>query len=472
MRKPNQPDAYTLNTRTGNMQLIAQNTGNITQWHADHSGKIRLATAQTDHNTHLLSRTTDQQAFVPIIDFCPTDQLKPIGFDADNQEFFALSNISRDKIALVKINPNTGNETQIIYQNPTADVYTCSYSTTQQRIASVAVVQAQLQNQALTISTQNIYNNIAQLLPKNQQFVVVSSDANEKTFIIKTNDGGNVANYFLYKNNALLLLYNANQDLNLPKMCAVLPVSIPSCDGLQMQSYITLPHKKTKNLPFVVLIHRFSDGRATLKYDAAAQYFASRGYGVLMINFRGATGYGKYYHNLAKKELGKKIDCDIQDGVSWLVQQRYADPKKIAVVGENFGGFCAYNCAAQCPETFACAAGYSSTLNLANYMQHVQKQPIATQSRLIESIGHPQDDSLLLLQRSPLYKASSIQSPILIYQNTRQPAVNQHETRQMIDILRKNNVPVVYRISDNKNAQEEIIRFYQDTEIFLHNYLK
>ena len=473
MRHATQPDAYMLNINTGAMQLLAQNTGNITQYFADHKGVVRLALAQTDHFYYLYSRQTNNQNFGEVLSFCPSDQLKPIDFDAENQSFYAISNLNRDKLALVRIDAQTGKENEVVYENENIDVYNAYYSHFQQKLCDVIFIKDEVKHQPLSAFTQKKYAQIATFFTE-KQFVVVSTDSSETAFVLKTYDGSHLSNYFLYKNNHIEPLYNANEDLNLPQLSEVQAVNIPSCDGLAMQGYITQPQVRKKNMPFVVLIHRFSEGRVVQKYDAAAQFLASRGLGVLQLNFRGSTGYGKYFHNLGKKELGKKIECDIQDGVSWLVQKNYANAKKVAIIGENLGAFCAFNCLAQCPETFACAAGYSATLNLESYLQKLNKQPIATQNRLIENIGHPQYDSLALLERSPLFKAKNIQAPLMIYQNTSSVGVNERETLALIGVLKKNNIPTVYRFFNaepNHEAMEKM-QFYKDAEGFLAKYLK
>jgi pimeloyl-ACP methyl ester carboxylesterase len=74
-------------------------------------------------------------------------------------------------------------------------------------------------------------------------------------------------------------------------------------------------------------------------YNALAQFFANRGYAVLMPNFRGSTGYGKKFLNAGNGEWGTKMQDDLTWGVKYLVAEGIADPKRIGILGGSYGGY-------------------------------------------------------------------------------------------------------------------------------------
>ena len=74
-------------------------------------------------------------------------------------------------------------------------------------------------------------------------------------------------------------------------------------------------------------------------YNPLAQFFANRGYAVLMPNFRGSTGFGKKFLNAGNGEWGRKMQDDITWGVKYLVAEGTADPKRIGILGGSYGGY-------------------------------------------------------------------------------------------------------------------------------------
>jgi hypothetical protein len=121
-------DVYRANLRTGELTLVAENPGNIVGWQADHEGRIRAAIASDGLDTTLLYRDDESEPFRPIIhtDFRTT--VGPMFFTFDNRSLYALSNRSRDCLALVIIDPARPDEEQLVYQAPDVDLDGAAYS--------------------------------------------------------------------------------------------------------------------------------------------------------------------------------------------------------------------------------------------------------------------------------------------------------------------------------------------------------
>ena len=91
------------------------------------------------------------------------------------------------------------------------------------------------------------------------------------------------------------------------------PVIIKSRDGLELVSYLTVPVGiEAKKLPLVLMVHGGPWARDRGGYNAEAQWLANRGYGVLSVNYRGSTGFGKKFVNLDNGALRANGVKDIQ----------------------------------------------------------------------------------------------------------------------------------------------------------------
>ena len=102
-RNPEVFDPHRLNIATGEIQMIAENPGNIIGWMTDHAGALRLAITTDGVNTTLLYREKEEDDFQPLITTNFKESVSPLFFTFDNQHFYAASNLDRDKSAIVQV---------------------------------------------------------------------------------------------------------------------------------------------------------------------------------------------------------------------------------------------------------------------------------------------------------------------------------------------------------------------------------
>ena len=118
------------------------------------------------------------------------------------------------------------------------------------------------------------------------------------------------------------------------------PVQYKSRDGFVINGYLTLPKGAvSKNLPIVINPHGGPWGRDIWRFNPEIQFLASRGFGVLQMNFRGSTGYGRKFLIAADKQWGLTMQDDVTDGAQWLIDNGIADRKRIAIYGGSYGGY-------------------------------------------------------------------------------------------------------------------------------------
>src|SRR3954468_14463925 len=121
-------DAYRMNVASGEMKMVAQNPGHMDHWVNDHEGRILAATETDGVNAALLTRPDEKSQFKKVLSTNFREHLGVQFFTFDNKQLYAASNIGRDKQAIVTIDPATGKETGMIYQNPDVDVDGLAFS--------------------------------------------------------------------------------------------------------------------------------------------------------------------------------------------------------------------------------------------------------------------------------------------------------------------------------------------------------
>jgi dipeptidyl aminopeptidase/acylaminoacyl peptidase len=254
------------------------------------------------------------------------------------------------------------------------------------------------------------------------------------------------------------------------------PISFPARDGMTIYGYLTLPVGiEPKRLPMVLLVHGGPWARDVWGFNPTVQWLANRGYAVLQVNFRGSTGYGKAYLNAGDREWAGKMHTDLIDGKNWAVAQGYADPERVCIMGGSYGGYATLVGLAFTPDEFACGVDIVGPSNLITLLQSIPPYWAPLKAIFDKRLGRVETDEAFLKSRSPLFRAESIQKPLLIGHGANDPRVKQAESDQIVQALRARNIPVTYVVYPDEGhgfaRPENRLDFYGRAEEFLARYL-
>lgn len=232
------------------------------------------------------------------------------------------------------------------------------------------------------------------------------------------------------------------------------PVEIASRDGLTLPSYLTLPPgcdpagtgRPDAAVPMVLLVHGGPWARDSYGFNAAHQLLANRGYGVLSVNFRGSTGFGKDFLNAGNKQWGLKMHDDLIDAVNWAIGERIAQADKVAIMGGSYGGYATLAGLTFTPDTFACGVDIVGPSNLETLLETIPPYWAPLVKIFHERMGDPAtaEGRAILRAASPLYQADQITRPLLIAQGANDPRVKQSESDQIVGAMKTSGIPVTY----------------------------
>ena len=476
-RDPANFDIYRLNIKSGELKPYLINTGNLTSWYPDNDGKIRLVKASDGVNENILYRPDDGKPFKVIIANNFKTTVYPIAFTGEKNYFYALSNVNRDKIALVEINAEDGKEIKPIYACVHADIQNVEYSKNKRRLELVSWELPDPKKHFIDKWAADIYKRLTTEL-KGTEVNITDRDTAENKFIVYTYTDRNPGSYYLYdkKSNKLGKLGDINTSLNDAQLCAMKPVTYKSGDGTIINGYLTLPKgaKKT-DLPVIVMPHDGPFNQSfTWVYSPDVQFFANRGYAVLQVNFRGSTGYGKAFHSAGFKEVGGKIQGDITDGVKWLITNKTANPKKVAIYGGGFGGFSALYGLSFEKGLYKCAIVQHPLINFFTYIKDAPPYFKPSVKMMYDMVGNPETDAGSLKAISPVFNSEHIKQPVIIFQGAKDDRANISELNQFVRELIKQNGAgnVRYFLKPNERAifrnEQNKIEMYAGIEKFLN----
>ena len=475
-RDPRLHDVHSINLKSGESTLKAENPGDIVGWLADSRFQIRAAqAARPDGGFELRVRNSPEGEWRTLVVWPADEEGAPYGFTEDGESLYLGTTLGSDTQELRLVRLASGEE-QTLASNPAVDLGEVIVHPTEHRVQAAGFNKDRLRWQILDPEIKEDLEFLS--AQKSGEVRIASRNLNDSEWIVHYALDTAPAAYYRYDRSARTLefLFTTRPALEGKSLAEMRPVEITSRDGLTLNSYLTLPAGvEPRDLPLVLTVHGGPWARDAWGYDPEAQWLANRGYACLQVNFRGSAGFGKRFLHAGDKEWGAKMHDDLLDAVDWAVEQGFADRARVAIYGGSYGGYAALVGAAFTPEVFACSidvVGPSSIITLINsippYWEPLKKV-------FTVRVGDPETEAEFLQSRSPLFKADQIKRPLLIAQGANDPRVKQAESEQIVEAMRAHGKEVEYLLFEDEGhgfaRPENRLAFYAAAERFLARHL-
>ncbi len=470
-RKKEVFDLYKINLNTGALRLVVENPGNISYWKQDWQGDIRLAVTTDGVNEKILFKKDKNAEFKEVISLNFKETLYPICFTADGSSVYALSNLNRDKVALVKFDLLTAKETEVIYQNDDVDITDMGFSNQTKLPLFTTFRRNNFQTHYLNSDLNKIEKAVKNKY-EGSSYTIINYTINDDKFLIKIFSDRNVGTYCLYdlKYNKLTEIAKMSPWLKEEELANTKAFDFTSRDGININAYLTLPKVKQDRYPLIVLAHPALWQRTKWGYNPEVQFFANRGYAVVSVNHRGVDGFGKKFAELGFKEVGRKMQDDYTDAVYHLISQGIVDTSRIGIYGMSFGGYFALNGLVRDSGLYKCAASYSGFTNLFSYIKEIPPYYKQYLDMVYEMIGNPEKDVEYLRECSPVFHTDQINVPVFIAHGEKDQRMSVSEINQFVKALKKKELKVNYFLLNDEGhgfrKEENKISLYTELETF------
>ena len=449
-------DLYKLKISTGELTLIRKNTERISAWIFDLNGQLRLATRAAENGDTEVLRV-DPDEFTKIYSCNVFETCAPLRFAKDGKRVYMETNKGDDVnlITLVLLDPGSG-KTEMLESDPLkrVDFAEAVFSEATDELAETVYIDTRMRRYFKDKGFEADKKWLEGKLP-GKEVDGTSRTLDEKVWLVTAHSDTEPGETYLFDRRTHNLTFQFKIQERLPReaMAAMESVSYKSSDGLEIPAYLTLPKGLApKGLPALVIPHGGPWARDVWGFNGLAQFFANRGYAVLMPNFRGSTGYGKKFLDAGNDEWGRKMQDDVTWGVKYLVTQGIADPKRVGILGGSYGGYATLAGVAFTPDVYAAAVDIVGPSNLITLMESIPPYWEPIRKLFYERMGNPNtpEGKAMLVERSPLTSAGKIRTPLMVVQGANDPRVNRREAEQIVIALRDRGFPVEYILAPDE----------------------
>ncbi|MBE9047702.1 S9 family peptidase [Pleurocapsales cyanobacterium LEGE 10410] len=219
--------------------------------------------------------------------------------------------------------------------------------------------------------------------------------------------------------------------------------------------------------PLIVKSHGGPTAAASVDLNLRIQYWTSRGFGYLDVNYGGSIGYGREYRQRLEGKWGIVDVDDCVNGAKYLVKQNRVDGDRLVITGSSAGGYTTL-AALTFRDTFKAGASYYGVSNLEILAKDTHKFESRYLDRLV---GKYPEDRAIYQQRSPIHFPEKLNCPVIFFQGLKDRVVPSNQAEMMFDAIKEKGLPVAYvvfeeeahgfRISENiKQALDSEFYFY------------
>jgi dipeptidyl aminopeptidase/acylaminoacyl peptidase len=280
----------------------------------------------------------------------------------------------------------------------------------------------------------------------------------------------------LASGHARILKVSSSQDVQAHRGYISVPraIEFPTEAGLTAHALFYPPANKDftaptgEQPPLVVRSHGGPTAAASSTLDWKIQYWTSRGFAILDVDYGGSSGYGRAYRQRLQGQWGIVDVCDCVNGAKFLAQQGHVDAKRLAISGGSAGGYTTL-CALTFHSTFKTGASYYGVSDLEALARDTHK----FESHYLDGLIGPYPERLGLYQeRSPIHFANRLSVPIAFFQGAEDAIVPPSQAEAMAQALKDKGLPFVYLLFEGEQhgfRRSQNIKRALDAELYFYS---
>ena len=220
--------------------------------------------------------------------------------------------------------------------------------------------------------------------------------------------------------------------------------------------------------PLIVLSHGGPTGATDASLDLRKQYWTSRGFAIVDVNYSGSTGYGRAYRERLLHNWGIRDVDDVCDAALYLADKGLVDKNRLIIKGSSAGGYTVL-AALTFHDTFSCGASYYGISDLEALLDETHK----FESRYTDLlVGEYPENRQLYYDRSPIHFVDQLSCPVIFFQGLEDRVVPPSQAEKMVTALKSRGIAVSYVPFENEQhgfRQAATIKAALEAELYFYS---
>jgi dipeptidyl aminopeptidase/acylaminoacyl peptidase len=428
-------DLFKVNVRDGSFERIAIGTSGTSRWFTDRNGEPAFRLDMNRRGTVATIYAREDSASGKT----KWRKTRTIRVDSDERDeaakefdllfpgptastyYVAARPDGEDKTGIYLYDFEQDAITEKIRVHDRVDMSGALFNRDTRSLLGVFYVDDKLQIEMQDKATQAHLDALAEFFGPQVSVMPIDSSDDGKRWLLQTYGPTDSGSFHIYS-----LDTAANSALGLSKSSmkgkALAPteaIDYTARDGTPLRGYLTRPVGAAPGqpLPLIVMPHGGPEARTALGFDWQVQFLASLGYQVFEPNFRGSSGFGKDFADQGRRQWGKLMQTDVDDGYQHLINTGLATEGQACIFGYSYGGYSALAAATLTPDRYACIIAGAAPSDLGKLLTWERKEEGGdSESYLywVEHIGSPSKDKDAIEAVSPARLADRITRPVML----------------------------------------------------------
>ncbi len=448
-------DVYKFDMTTGKSESYQAGTPDTVDWIADGAGNLRIRVDEDDYyRTRVFARIGGSNSWTEVYDSGTVDAAHAIAFVAMSNKpdvAYVVTRNGEDKLASYEFNLTTKSLGRLVYKNPKVDVDNLVTIGVKGEVVGTEYTIDYPAAEYFDRTSAQLLADVSATFPgEHVQIVSMTTDRGKAVALVEGPQNPTGVYYLADMTEPSIGKIGARYvAIGAGDVGKVKSFSYPARDGLNIPAYLILPPASSgKNLPLVVLVHGGPHARNTAGFGGPeerwAQFLASRGYAVLMPQFRGSSGYGSAHVAAGHFQWGLAMQDDLTDGVKYLIGDGTADPSKVCIFGWSYGGYAAMAGITSKPDLYKCGVAGAGVSDLLLFVGDARRRYDELGRAWADDIGSPIADRDRLIATSPIRNVNKAKAPILIIHGNDDTVVPLRQSTMMVDALKAAGKPVEF----------------------------
>jgi dipeptidyl aminopeptidase/acylaminoacyl peptidase len=250
-----------------------------------------------------------------------------------------------------------------------------------------------------------------------------------------------------------VLRSSAAADLDDPDISVPRQIAFPTEDGSTAFAHFYPPRNRDvvgpedERPPLIVMSHGGPTAQATPRFSLEKQFWTSRGFAVVDVNYGGSTGFGRAYRERLNGTWGVVDTADCIAAPRWLASQGEVDGSRLLITGGSAGGYTTL-CALTMHHVFAAGTSYFGLADLESFATGGTHK--FESSYLTTLVGPYPEEAERYRARSPIHATDGISCPMLLLQGGQDRVVPPRQAEVMVEALRRKGLPYAYLLFEEE----------------------